>query len=227
MNIRYRDYIPTRNADFNRWFINLVEYVDAKMPEQGQQSWTHIPRQDFVRLVQALEDWAVNYAPTLVPSTHPQRVARDEARKRAVAVIRPFVQRFLMYPPVTDTERAEMELHIRDRTPSREPIPVHLVLIQAITSIICQLTFRFTVEGIGHSTARPEHVHMVQFRWVKSKTRPNHIDELVNFETHSTGPITLTFQEDERGDRVHFTARWLNRRGEGGPWCDIESAIIP
>jgi hypothetical protein len=59
------------------------------------------------------------------------------------------------------------------------------------------------------------------------ETRPEHIDELSNIETFSSGPFTLPFDELKRGQRVFFAARWLNTRGEGGPWSDIESAVIP
>jgi hypothetical protein len=38
-------------------------------------------------------------------------------------VIRLFVNRFLRYPPVTDAERLEMELPVRDTTPTPRPEP--------------------------------------------------------------------------------------------------------
>jgi len=42
-----------------------------------------------------------------------------------------------------------------------------------------------------------------------------------------TNPIVLTFDEEERGLRVFFAARWINNTAHSGPWSDIESAFIP
>ena len=66
-----------------------------------------------------------------------------------------------------------------------------------------------------------------EFCWHLRETHPEHIGELSNIETFSSGPFTLPFDELKRGQRVFYAARWLNTRGEGGPWSDIESAVIP
>jgi hypothetical protein len=108
-----RDYIPRPLAQFNDWYANLVNYIKQVTFVQDNP-WTHIPDDENNAFVAAFDDWTAAYTPTLGPHTPGQRVARDEARRTAERLIRPFVQRYLMWPPVTDEDRKNMALPIRD-----------------------------------------------------------------------------------------------------------------
>ena len=136
------------------------------------------------------------------------------------------MHRMITAHPLTHEELAILGLRARDTTPTPVPVPTGVPEIETDTATIRELGFRFRETG-AHTFARPEHVAMIEFRWHLRETRPEHIAELTNIETFSSGPITLPFDELKRGQRVFFAARWLNARGEGGPWSDIESAVIP
>ena len=136
------------------------------------------------------------------------------------------MHRMITAHTLTHEELAVLGLRARDTNPTPAPVPTGVPEIEAVTATIRELTFRFREFG-SHNWARPAHVAMIEFRWHLRETRPEHIGELTNIETFSSGPFTLPFDELKRGQRVFFTARWLNTRGEGGPWSDIESAVIP
>ena len=63
--------------------------------------------------------------------------------------------------------------------------------------------------------------------WLLTDERPSHISTLRNVEILSAGPFTLTFDEEKRGPRVFYAARWLGPKKQRGPWSDIESAVVP
>jgi len=132
----------------------------------------------------------------------------------------------LFTPPLISSDFISLGLRPHDMEPTRQPIPTTVPEIEAITAVIRELTFRFREFGSRH-WAKPEHVHGIEFRWEIKEGRPEHINQLATVENFSSGPFTLTFDENQRGKRVFFAARWLNSHLEGGPWSDIESAVIP
>ena len=46
--------------------------------------------------------------------------------------------------------------------------------------------------------------------------RPGHVGELPHLETATANPIVLEFEEEERGMRVYFAARWVNNTSQHG-----------
>jgi hypothetical protein len=46
-------------------------------------------------------------------------------------------------------------------------------------------------------------------------------------KTITANPLVLSFEEEDRGKRVYYAARWVHATEQPGPWSDIESAIIP
>jgi hypothetical protein len=67
----------------------------------------------------------------------------------------------------------------------------------------------------------------MELAWGIREDRPAEVSEFPNMEAATANPIVLSFQEEERGKRVFFAARWLNNTAQPGPWSDIESAVIP
>jgi hypothetical protein len=56
---------------------------------------------------------------------------------------------------------------------------------------------------------------------------PKSVDELIHseFDTHS--PLTLKFNEEDRGKSVWMCGRWDNTKGKKGPWSEFYNAVIP
>ena len=99
-----RDFIPHSDAEFDIWFRNLAEYAAEKTSGDPVQ-WDHIPRRHVNELVAAYEDWRRYYDFTLQPHIPAAITAKNDARKRAERVLRPFVRRFLHFEPVTNADR--------------------------------------------------------------------------------------------------------------------------
>jgi len=132
----------------------------------------------------------------------------------------------LFTPPLVASDFIALGLRPHDMEPTRHPVPTSVPEIEAITAVIRELGFRFRDYG-ARRWALPALVDGIEFRWEIKEGRPEHIHQLANVDLISAGVHTLKFDENDRGKRVFFAARWLNSRKEGGPWSDIESAVIP
>jgi hypothetical protein len=65
------------------------------------------------------------------------------------------------------------------------------------------------------------------FIWEVRDTPPESHADLTLHTMASKTPHILRFDETLRGKTVYIAAAWQNERGNIGPWCDIQSAIIP
>jgi hypothetical protein len=75
---------------------------------------------------------------------------------------------------------------------------------------------------------KPKGVHGIEVRWAILDHPPEDIKELVNSSFDTKPPLTIEFEEHERGKRVYLCGTWeLEREGEKGPFGAIEEAIIP
>ena len=109
--------------------------------------------------------------------------------------------------------------HDNIRTPV--PIPETVPEIEADSAVIRVVGLRMRDHG-SKSWAKPEHVHSMDLRWGIADSRPGHVDQLPNMASTTSNPITLRFEEAERGKRVFYAGRWVNSKAECGPWSDIE-----
>ena len=207
------DFIPRNDAQFMNWYQNLCAYIHAKTdPISGDPAWkAHIPPAVIQEMDDVYFDWVANFTPTLAPHTPVQTVAKNNARRRAEAWLRPFIQRFLYWPPVMDEDRAAMQIPNHDKIRTPQPVPSTVPEIETNTAVIRRLRFRMRDFG-AKRWGKPPHVHTIEFRWEIRPARPAHVDALTNIEIETANPVTLLFEDNRRGDHVFFAARWLCQR---------------
>jgi hypothetical protein len=234
-----KDYIPTRDADFDVFFTNLVDYVDQKTGGNVPE-WTHIPAPALSALREAHDAWQAAYAATLKPCTKPERDEKNRVRRDSEKTLRDFVNAYLRYyPAVTDYDKEQMGLHIPDTTPTSIPKPtaqpeadaaypgVHLI----------ELTNIRAVKAAGED---PRSDYGVRIFWgVLGPAAPHDKFRLAAVPVtgddlpHSTFTHRRRYRFDFSGDSgctVYFCLRYENEKGgkEGeGPFGPLFSAIIP
>jgi hypothetical protein len=116
------DYIPGGDAGFDIFFNNLVEYVDQKTGGNAPE-WNHILPAARAALQGARNTWEAAYGPVKSPHTPVQTEAKNDAKKAAKALIRPFVNQYLRYLPVTNEDRTAMNIPNKDTIPIPVPPP--------------------------------------------------------------------------------------------------------
>jgi hypothetical protein len=223
------DFLPRKDADFNRWFKNFTEYVNGKctvVPPAAAPEWTHIPEAERAQLNGSCAAWESAYGLTLRPHSPAETLAKNEARDASEGVIRPFVNAFIRYGPITDQERVEAGIRVSggERRPDTKPEGIPEAV--ADSSVIRVLTIRFKPAG-SLSRAKPGGVHGAELRWAVLDAPPADETDLTNSDFATASPFTLSFHESQRGKRVYFCLRWESRTNIKGDFGEIYSAVIP
>jgi hypothetical protein len=171
--------------------------------------------------------WYSAYVNTSGPHTPVETELKNEARKGAEHVIRPFVKQYLMFPPVTPADRRAMGLH--EPNPDRVEVqpPETAPELTPDTGTRRRIAIHYRDEGSEHR-AKPEHVTGIEIRWSILEAPPAHLKELINSSFDTRSPLVLEFDESDRGSRVYMSGRWeIHHEGAKGPFGAIVEAIIP
>jgi hypothetical protein len=221
-----KDYIPANDAAFNNWFKFMKDYVFKKCSPPDAPEWSHIPPDALSKLDESYTAWYAAYAGTLGPHTKVDTEAKNDAKKAAKAVIRPFVNQYLRFPPVTDEDRTAMGIPNHDIKPTPVPAPEDIPEVEAQTPKPRVLSFRFRRANMKR-WGKPEDVHGMELVWLIADTPPARVKDLVHSAFATKSPLELTFEEDERGKRLYYAVRWETGTVKKGSFGDILSAIVP
>jgi hypothetical protein len=219
-------FLSGGDAEFDSGLTNLVDYVVDKTSGTSP-AWTHIPQNAVDSLVSARANWRVAYQKTFGPHTSVDTEAKNDARKAAAAVARPFIAQYLMFPPVTNEDRTAMGVHNKDtqRTPIGEPKtrPV-IVEIRALGGY--QVKIWISDETTLDSRAIPYGCNgcLLFFAWGDEEITDESL--LTQTKLLTRLPSTLTLPPGARAKYFSCAARWQNEKGELGPWSDIQHVPI-
>jgi hypothetical protein len=221
-----KDYIPHNDAEFDNFFKFLNQYVNEKCATSPPSAWNHIPHEARAALTEAYDTWHIAHDKTIGPHTPVETRAKNEARKAVERKLRPFVNQYLRFPPVTNEDRDAMSIHNRDEI--KTPIPAPLTRPEYTIKVkdIRRLTVNFWDQG-SESKAKPHGSDGAVICWAVRDTPPASAKELTNWQLATRSPFTLEFDEAERGKTVYLALCWQNDKGQRGSWSEIRNAVIP
>jgi hypothetical protein len=133
------------------------------------------------------------------------------------------------YPKTTNADRAEMGITVRPPkgTPAQTPSTRPLALVDGGGRLTH--TLRLTDESTPTRRARPKGVLGAEV-WVKlvDPGTPAPTDPaLLSFLTMATKPSVIAeYRAANGGKTAVYMLRWVNTRGEKGPWSDITTATV-
>jgi hypothetical protein len=219
------DYIPGKDADFDVFFQNLIDYVDTKT-SGTPPAWPHIPGEAKDTLLEAYPVWHTAYLKTLGPHTKVDTEVKNERRKAALAIIRPFVAQYLRFPPVTNADRSAMGINNYDTTRTPTDVPTIHVGFSLEIKAVYEIQIRLWVlETEKH--AIPANMNGVVAYWLVSDTPITEQKELICTKLITKHIDVLHFAPEERGKTVYVACRWESERGKEGEWSPIQSFVVP
>jgi hypothetical protein len=224
------NYIPARDAEFDGWFANLVTYVEAHTTaptDAVQSAWPDVPPTAVVALRTRLEAWHAAFDATTKPHAKPVTDLKNEARKEAEAVIRPFVNQYLRFAPVTDEDRDEMRIHNRDTTNTPVPVPTTrptITDLKALGGFQVRVAFRDETTPDSRAVPYGDNGGLIFYAWTDKHVTD--YAELTTTALMTKSPFTLTLQPEAEGKRFTCALRWQNEKGERGPWGEMETTIV-
>jgi len=217
------DFIPRSDADFNLWQGTLVEYVALNLVSWG------ISEPDFAVIKSKQTEWVAAYAKASNKQnrTSADVQSKDDAHSGYEAAVRPFIAQWLANnSKVTDSDRTLMGLTVKSgtRTPVAKPTTSPLADIDF--SVRKQHTINYYDQTAVRSKAKPAGVHGCEIYMKVDGEPPKDISELTYVGTCTATPYTINFDGAKAGKMVYYWLRWVNTRGECGPWSTTVSALV-
>lgn len=217
------DYIPQNDADMNVWQGNLVEIIEPNLTAWG------ILAEDFATLKSKKTVWDTTYAKASNKQnrTAADVLAKDEAANDYKKTIRSFVAQWLASNnKVTDVDRTRMGLTVKSGTRTAVPVPTTSPVGSVDFSIRLQHTINFSDEASPRSKAKPAGVHGCEIYMKVDGEAPKDASELTYVVTDTATPYVVKFDGNKAGKTVYYWLRWVNTRGETGPWSIAVSAMV-
>jgi hypothetical protein len=218
-----KDYMPSNDDEFD----NLQNVVYTTSTTNATR-WL-IPSSVLSALTVKRNRWtaaltAFRNRPTRTPAV---TLEKNDAKKDYNSTLRDFIQgQLIRNTMVTDADLRAMGLPIHDRIPTPVGPPKTRTETEITFPQIMEHFLRVR-DSESKRAAKPPHVIGFQvYRLIGGKAEPAYEDmQFVGMATRS--PYTVTYASEQRGQLVFYATRWVNTRGETGPWSEIVSAIIP
>jgi hypothetical protein len=219
------DYVPVKDADFDGWFNNLIDYVDTKT-SGTPPAWPNIPGEAAGKLIDAYQPWHTAFVKMQGAHTKVDTEVKNEKRKSAESIIRPFVKQYLHFPPVTDADRTAMGIPNWDTTSTNHPVPAVKPDIDAEPSG----KGKHTVTAINPQTQnkkKPALVKGVAFAHkVRLSAEPKADPKDMASDFQAAAVKNFQWGEENYGKVADYAAAYENAGGKRGPWSDVASVII-
>jgi hypothetical protein len=207
---------------------DLAAKVDAMLDAaQGLAAEIGLSQAQIDNLWDLLETFQTDMAAnvTAQSAAHAARQRKDGSKKSLLEEVRAFQRVLVANPAVDDAHLAAMGMKRRDRKPSRTPPPGIAVLGRVEAGQVLAHVLRF-VPAEGGRRGRPEGVVGCEV-WMKiGGEAPTGPGEL-RYHGLATRPgYRVEFEGEDAGKPVHYMLRWVNRRGEPGPWSETVTAWV-
>ena len=217
------DYVPGSDAEFDIWQECLVDNA-----EQNKTLWG-ISEDGLTKVKSLQTNWvsAFSKASNKQNRTAANVTAKDDARYDYEKAIRPFVAQWLSNnEKVTDSDRTRMGLTVKTGTRTLTPAPTTSPVGTIDFSVRLQHTIRYYDEASAHSNAKPAGVHGCEIYMKVDGDPPKDVSELTYMGTCTASPYPVKFDRSKAGKTVYYWLRWVNTRGECGPWSVTLSAMV-
>jgi hypothetical protein len=216
------DYIPMALVSFLLFIDDLVAAVIA-----NKTRWD-IPDNEVADLQAVYASFKAIFAQSEDPMTRTSVVIaqRNEAKAVLIQKMRQMVEfRIRRNPAVTKADLIAMHLKPY-KVPSPAPAPSTIPEVEIEMPYPRVVCIKFREVG-AKRLGKPAGIHGLECLWVIAESPPAHIDDLLHSAFATRNPLELSFDEDARGKRIYFAARWESGAAKKGLWSDIFSAVIP
>jgi hypothetical protein len=215
--------IPVNDNAIYSWAYNFITLCGA-----NKTAWNIFS--DAITAVHALLDtYADALAKTQSSDTRSKSatVAKNEVKVSLRNALTVFVAKYIENnDAITVPIREQLGLPIKNTT--RTPIPAPTTYPEFFVRLkdIRALDVHFKEIG-SVSKAKPYGYNGAVIFYGVLDTPPTDPSELPHSTLATKTPYTLSFTEAERGHRVYIALVWQNRKGEKGPFSQIDEEFIP
>jgi hypothetical protein len=216
------DYIPPADDKFHEWVVPLNDYINTNGTAMGLTDDDTTPFSD------AVATWVAAYPAhqAAQAAATGAKTIKDNSRADVEAAVRPLVQQMQASSKVTDKQRADMKITVRSSMRTRVSVPTSCPVGTVDTSQRLQHIISYRDDTTTKSRGKPAGVSGCEI-WEKiGGPAPADISQLAYLGTATRSPFLAQFTGAQAGQTVYYWLRWVNTRGEKGPWSEPVSATI-
>lgn len=216
------DYIPASDAEFDTWIHNLLHYASGHLAALG------LVAGDLTAITAAMTDWDTSYPDHVAAQSAAQGASqtKNTSRKTLEAAVRPFVQRLQASPTVENSHRASLGVAVRSTERTSAGVPESRPVATIDTSQRLRHTINFSDESTPGRRGKPEGVLGCQIYVKVGDPAPVDPNELHFIAMDTATPYVKVYDGADANKSAHYMLRWVNRKGETGPWSQTVSATI-
>ena len=217
------DYIPNTDPEFDLWQKSLMDNIRQLMPTWGIDPSKVMGLESKQSIWNSTFSKASNKQNRTAAEVQAKRDALDDYKKE----IRSFVAEFLANNSrVSDSDRTLMGLTVKSGTRTPAPVPTTSPLGTVDFSVRLQHTLHLSDQATPQSKAKPAGMHGCEV-WVKlGGEAPKDASELSYLGIATSFSYTTTYEGKQANIMAYYWMRWVNTRGERGPWSTTVSSII-
>jgi hypothetical protein len=220
------EIVPVIDAEFAVWAQNLCDLTVLRTGGSPPE-WDHVPPDAVTALTTTNGAWRAAYALTLKPHTPIDTEAKKRARTAMEDEARSFINEYVRNSSKVSAED-KLAVGIRERAKRRRIEPPHTAPeLEPRAGNPRQIEVPYHDAG-SEKRGKPQDVHGAEILWAILDHEPTGVEELVHSSFDTRSPLTLTFDEADRGRRVYMAGRWeIARESKKGPTGEIVSCFIP
>jgi hypothetical protein len=216
------DWIPDPDGAFDTKFNLFNIFTQANGTTRGLSAG------QLTELDDKHGDWSTSYDAHLAEQATAQMKAqtKNTARDAAETVMRALARIMQQHPAMTDADRAAAGLNVRDTTRTAAAAPTSRPIGVVDTSQRLRHTIYFKDENTPNSKKKPDGIMGAEI-WCYLGATPPVDASLCSFVALDTSsPYVVDYEGEDAGKIAHYFIRWVNTRGEKGPWSETVSATI-
>jgi len=214
------NFLPNNASMFLAFLEALTAYV-----VKNKLAWK-IPVERIDELLSAQDDLREHIQLATASPTSANIHQRQNTHKNATRLLRVFINQFLRFPPITDTDLIAMGIPPRDTIRTTHFQVTENVAFNITLSAIRELKINFWIQDANHR-AKPKGYDGAIIIWGIADKAPLNPEDLTHHIMASRTPFTLFFTEEERGKTVYIALAWQNERGIRGTWSEYQTAVVP
>jgi hypothetical protein len=218
------DFIPPPDDSFDTWQKKFNEWCQSNGASHGLTS-------DQLAALGTLQTaWGYSWAGFQNVETAFHSATQDKTAKRTAyeAACRAAAVVINGNASTTNGNRVDAGLTPRSDTRTPAPVPDTSPTMQKIdTSTRLILRLFFADSATPDKRAKPAGVHGCDIRQQIGGTAPTDPAAMAQVAMETRSPYRADYDVPDIGKTVYFALRWLNTRGEPGPWSEFFTAVVP
>ncbi len=217
------DFIPSRQSVFVSWTTNFAARISATPTAFGLtagQATAYQTLNDAFLAAYALTSSDATRTPSAI-------IAKDEAMATLKTSARALAGIIQECPIVTNPQRSDLGLTVRDIVPSPVTIPAFAPDVDVVSATGRVVRIRIH-DSQSERRGKPDGVAGAVVYSFVGATPPDAITEWTFEGTTTRTSINIVFPDSvAAGAMVWFTACWFNPRQQNGPSANTVSANLP